>query len=136
MSGYKWLFWWNWLVAVIAVVIAGFGIDRIQLTDDELYDATQRAVRPLDGTSDLVTATRIEAAVEDLVDADLYVERISSDSAEADKPRLYEITRQMQSSDDDQAPAASCVEVSEIERKHDSGTYYSYISLFQGACSR
>lgn len=134
-SGYMLLFWWNWLVAVVALVVAGFGFDRIQLTETELYDASSRAAGVLDGTTGHVTAARLEAAIEDVVHAKVTAERITSDSTEADKPKRYEITKEMKSSDD-VATAAACVEVSTHETKHDSGVWYSYLYLSHGKCPR
>lgn len=136
VSGFKLLFWWNWLVALIAVTVAVFAIDRIQLTDTELYDASTRAIDVLDGTTDEVTADRIEAEVENLVHADLAVEDVTSTNTEdRNLPNHYEITKETDGDDDPGDERKVCVEVTRIERRQDAGIWYSYTSVSHGKCS-
>jgi len=137
-SGYMLLFWRNWGAAVIAVIAVWVTVDHFRLSETELYDASARAVGALDGTSGVVTATRIEAAVEDIVHADLTIEEVTSDDDGRDASSQYEITKKKQTSEDGPAAerVAMCIEVTSRELRYQSGVWYSYTSFSQGPCSR
>ncbi|MFC0623616.1 hypothetical protein [Kribbella deserti] len=132
-DGYRWLFWWHWAVAALAVVVAVVGVDHVRLSEEELYEAAQRGVGSLDGTIGLVTSDRIDSAVSGLVYADLHVREISSSDSKA--PRRYEITPLLSKGDYDDHPdrIAVCVQA-RISEGTDAGFVYSYTSTSPGRC--
>ncbi|ADB29355.1 hypothetical protein Kfla_0228 [Kribbella flavida DSM 17836] len=133
-SGFRLLFWRNWAVAVIAVAIAVWGIDELQLSEEELHEAAVHAVATMDGTTDGVTQDRIRVAVEDLVPADLRVREIKSQTSEGEVQSRYEIT-EASATDDDPDRMAVCVKVSSIERQTRSGVFYSSTGTSPGPCT-
>ena len=132
-SGYRLLFWRNWLLAVVLIALAVVAIDRLWLSDAELKDAADRSLNALDGTTDEVTADRIESEVELAVDKDLFVRQLDRpDDADSTDGRPYEIVKD--DSDDEEAPAAVCVEVQRVGEGIDAVDRISYITVNAGPC--
>jgi hypothetical protein len=131
-SGYKLLFWRNWLVALIMVALAVVAVDHTIVSDAELYDAAERAVDSLDGTTGAVGPDRIEAVVETAVNTELLVREAESENSEPDDPERYEIVKGETA--DDRKPAV-CVEIRRVGAGSESGVSHSYTSVSQGACT-
>lgn len=132
-SGYRLLFWRNWLVAVVLIASAVVAVDRLWLSDAELKNAADRALKALDGTTDEVTADRIESEIELAVDKDLTVRQLDrDDDADSTDGYPYEIVKD--DSADEEAPAAVCVEVQRVGDGTDAVDRISYITVNTGPC--
>lgn len=131
-SGYKLLFWRNWLAALIMTALCVVAVDHRWLSDQELYDAAARAVDTLDGTTGEITSDRIEAVVESAVDAELFVLERGSTGSESSDPERHEIIK---GDGSEERKAAVCVEVRTVGANTQTAVSHSYTSVSEGPCT-
>jgi hypothetical protein len=130
-SGYRVLYWRNWLVTVLLVAASVVAIDHLWLSEAEFREAARRVVDSQDGAPG-VSADRIMGALELELGKDISVRSIETE--DDDRTSETERFELIKSDDADDADAAAvCVEITTYGS--DSQQRFSSISFSTGRCS-
>lgn len=116
------------VVAVVAATAAVLTVDGIRVSDDELYDAVERATHLADGSIGDVTGNRLGALVEERLGHEVSVAATSAVDEAAARTYAYEVALV------DGGPDAVCVDVVQALTGTDDTLAFTTLSPRRGAC--